>query len=132
MTADEDDDTGDLLIGLNRIASHLNLSHEGVRHLWAQGRVPVVKFGSFWIGNKSALTKAFENNLLRTRRGRKTDAERAEIEAIRTEAEQAFLNLLSDGKQAYSPEQNLKSEAKPKLVRKPPTKAKAKPKTKKG
>ena len=86
--------------------------------------MPVVKFGSFWIANKSALTKAMENETIRTRRGRKTDAERVEIQAVRTEIEPPVLNSEFGGKQAYSPKRILKSAVKAKLARKPPTKTK--------
>ncbi|MGE3992926.1 hypothetical protein [Pseudorhodoplanes sp.] len=128
MADDDDSDTGDLIIGLNRIAAYVNLSHEGVRHLWAQGRVPVTKFGQFWIANRSALMKAMENETIRTRRGRKTDAERIEIQAVRAEVQPQILNSEIGGKLADNRARDLKPKAKSKLPSKPPTKAKAKPK----
>ncbi len=124
----EDDDTGDLLIGLSAIARHIGVSVEGVRYLWREGRIPVTKFGQFWIANKSALTKAMENESIRTRPGRKTDEERAAIQAVRTEAEQKISKSAWAGKLSEEQKQNLKSEAKPKLATKPAIKAKAKPK----
>lgn len=83
MSNDDIDDTGDLIIGLNRIAEVVGVSGEAVRNMWKQGRVPVTRFGQFWLANRSALAKAMEHETIRRRRGPKTEAEKAEIEAAR-------------------------------------------------
>jgi hypothetical protein len=48
----------DLIHGLATIAAVTGLSPEGVRHAWTRGRIPVVKVGSSWLANESALRAA--------------------------------------------------------------------------
>ena len=72
MTKNENtDEVSDLIAGLPSIAKLVGVSVEGVRYLWAEGRLPVVRIGSIWLANKSALLKAAENDAIRIKRGRK-------------------------------------------------------------
>ena len=61
----------DLVEGLSAIAKIVGLSNEGVGFLWREGRLPVVRIGSCWIANISALDKAAKNDAIRVKPGRK-------------------------------------------------------------
>jgi excisionase family DNA binding protein len=54
-----DDDSSDLLNGVNAIAKYLNLTPRQVYHLAESGSLPLFKFGGTgqWRGRKSTLSK---------------------------------------------------------------------------
>jgi excisionase family DNA binding protein len=54
-----DDDSSDLLNGVNAIAKYLNLTPRQVYHLAESGSLPLFKFGGAgqWRGRKSTLSK---------------------------------------------------------------------------
>jgi hypothetical protein len=68
MSRNEKDEVVDVIVGLAAIAKVVGVSMEGVRYLWAAGRLPVVRLGSAWLANKSALIAARDSDSIRSTR----------------------------------------------------------------